>query len=622
MELPKEQEFEILPADKHAAQAIDIDVTMDHSDNPQGVDATIVVAPDGLGSSQGTESPRDKEKSKGPATFPRKSQNLLGEASIEQNLSMNLDVVGDDVDRSAEELYKDSQVDVTENTRKLEQIEEIVVSGGSPAKDSDISPEGDVSEEVDSSVAEHSRHASEAVSIASEGTMVLSNKAPKMVKALDDVNGICKGDILISLVHCKESDGSGSPKGSVQIRDAVWRMRAMRRRFACIEIGQIPSKSTSLTDSPSKVSPTRNGRRSLPVDVDNMRVVDSMAQTRALEEGVVDHLHHDEFEDAIDLCKEIVSAYEDSFKQKEQHRSEEGNGRNSRLDSKPFFGNALHNMGIIYLLKQNYKRALSCFEGAAENRQPNDETPNSDYLTTLVKISLCNYALEDFSKAHKGLESCLESAKGYCKTITDFVQVAEILNNLGCLYFMCSQPETAARLFKESLDVQQSLLSHSLYGGSVLAGNASTLNMSVTRGNMAFLCMCANDHASAIFGLERALAAQQALLFDEHETLIGTMDHLAAANVLGGNKDKAISMLERMLRAQIHAYGSSDRRCDNTRSKIRMVMSKIGSRSGAELSTFIETINRQSPVVKQQAQPKSGKPRLLQKLSSSLRKKQ
>ena len=415
----------------------------------------------------------------------------------------------------------------------------------------------------------------EARSIASMGTEVQSNKAAVLVKSLDDVNGICKGDIMLSLVHAKGADAKSSASGGTQIRNAVWRMRIMRRCFTLRETGQLSSEATTPTRAvKGKRNSLARSRSSLPVDVDNMRVVGVMNQTRALEDNAIDHLRHDEFAGALELYDDIFYAYQEAFKQREWNCQNETDKDDQVLSMQPYLGNALHNMGVVHFLNQDYTEALSCFEKAAERRRSPDGTPNSDELTTLVKIALCHCANDQFSKAHNALEVCLESAKGYCKTITDFIQIAEILNNLGCLSFMGGQSETSMQMFIESLGVQQAVLSHSLYGGSVLAGHSTNLNMSITRANVAFLKMCSNDHVSAIISFEAALSTQQMLLYDAHETLVGTMDHLAAANLLGGNKEKAANMLERMLRAEIKVYGIDDPRCENTRNKIRLVNTK------------------------------------------------
>ena len=404
----------------------------------------------------------------------------------------------------------------------------------------------------------------EATSIASMRTEILSNKAPPLVKSLDDVNGICKGDAFFSLIHTKDAVATDPINGSAQVYNAVWRVRVMRRCFTMRETGELSGDPTSYGISTLKNRPAiARARASLPVDVDNMRVVGALSQTRVLEENAIDHLRFDEFDDALELYDDILYAYKEAFK----HRIENECGD---FSVNRYIGNALHNMGIVNFLNQKYKEALSCFEKAVVKRKSTDGVPNSDELTTLVKIALCDCALGNFAKAHSGLEQCLESSKGHCKTITDFIQISEILNNLGCLSFMGGDSETAMQMFVESLSVQQAVLSHSLYSGSVLAGHSTNLSMSVTRANVAFLKMCSKDYVGAILAFESALITQQMLLYDAHETVVSTMEHLAASNQLCGNTEKAVNMLERILRALIQAHGPDDARCEIVRLKMGM----------------------------------------------------
>ena len=64
------------------------------------------------------------------------------------------------------------------------------------------------------------------------------------------------------------------------------------------------------------------------------------------------------------------------------------------------------------------------------------------------------------------------------------------------------------------------------------------------------------------------------ILSDFHDTLICTMDHLAVSNLLAKQKEEAIKMLGRMLRAQLAAHGPVDQRCILTLSKLQLVQTE------------------------------------------------
>ena len=107
--------------------------------------------------------------------------------------------------------------------------------------------------------------------------------------------------------------------------------------------------------------------------------------------------------------------------------------------------------------------------------------------------------------AHAELEQALSLSKSNCKGVTDFMQVAEVLNNLGVLTFLCGDPGKSLKLFQESLQFQHAIISHSLYDSFVLAAHGTTLNVSVTRGNIGFVKMVQKEFSAALVAFESAL---------------------------------------------------------------------------------------------------------------------
>lgn len=156
-----------------------------------------------------------------------------------------------------------------------------------------------------------------------------------------------------------------------------------------------------------------------------------------------------------------------------------------------------------------------------------------------MKLAVCRYALNEFAEAHARLEEALFYARKSCISIEDRVQMAEILNNLGCLAYMCGQPTAANSFYRDSMDVQFGALSDSLYGGNATLGQSISLNISITRANIGFIKLVTKDLPVAVTALENALMEQQILLKGAHETIIATMDHLAVANLLYGDLEKA-----------------------------------------------------------------------------------
>lgn len=154
-------------------------------------------------------------------------------------------------------------------------------------------------------------------------------------------------------------------------------------------------------------------------------------------------------------------------------------------------------------------------------------------------MATCRYAINEFAEAHARLEEALVYARRSCITIDDRMLMAEILNNLGCLAYMCGQPVTANSFYRDSMDVQFGVLSDSLYGGNATWGQTISLNISITRANIGFIKLVTKELPVAITALENALMEQQILLKGGHDTIIATMDHLAVANLLYGDQEKA-----------------------------------------------------------------------------------
>ena len=123
----------------------------------------------------------------------------------------------------------------------------------------------------------------------------------------------------------------------------------------------------------------------------------------------------------------------------------------------------------------------------------------------MVKLAVCLFALNDFGTAHAQLENALELARRNATTLEDRMQMAEILNNLGCLTYMCGQPIAASQFFKDSLDVQFEVLSESLYCDDPFTGPSISLNISVTRANIGFVKLVTKDLPVATTALEAAL---------------------------------------------------------------------------------------------------------------------
>ena len=134
----------------------------------------------------------------------------------------------------------------------------------------------------------------------------------------------------------------------------------MRRRS-----GSFPKiRGKRLPGSPAK------GRSSLPVDMDKARVAGGIRNVQSTQEAALGHLKHDEIEEAMELFEDIIFAYYAYFeKSLKEREANPGASNGNTLDFRPYIGVALHNLGILNLLKGEYSAAQSYFKRALDNRK-------------------------------------------------------------------------------------------------------------------------------------------------------------------------------------------------------------------------------------------------------------
>jgi hypothetical protein len=120
-------------------------------------------------------------------------------------------------------------------------------------------------------------------------------------------------------------------------------------------------------------------------------------------------------------------------------------------------------------------------------------------------MAMCLFALEDFPNAHSSLEQAARLSKDNCSSLADHCQFGEVLNNLGCLCFMCGEMEAAAQLFRESNEYLSVIAEKSLYTGSKYSCHAVSLNLSITKANIGLLALGTSSVSNSVKELESAV---------------------------------------------------------------------------------------------------------------------
>ena len=186
-----------------------------------------------------------------------------------------------------------------------------------------------------------------------------AGEVPKMLISMDSFDGIASGDIFLSLLS--ENTGRDSTSTAAtwadRVHGAIWRARRMRKSNM---------QATLETQQPQPI--VRGGSQTI----------------ESLQKAALMHLKRNEIDDAINIVEGIVFAYYSYFERSLNLREKNpalatGNGA---IDFKPYIGMALHNLGVLNLLKGDYDEALSYFARAVENRKSNLGEDHPHYIVS------------------------------------------------------------------------------------------------------------------------------------------------------------------------------------------------------------------------------------------------
>ena len=113
--------------------------------------------------------------------------------------------------------------------------------------------------------------------------------------------------------------------------------------------------------------------------------------------------------------------------------------------------------------------------------------------------------MEDYTEAYSDLKEALSLSRKITKSLSDYRQLAEILNNLGCLSYMGGELEKAMQFLREANTIQAIASENSLYIGSKFSSQSIALNASVTNGNIGFISLLLQEVTESVTTLESAM---------------------------------------------------------------------------------------------------------------------
>lgn len=204
----------------------------------------------------------------------------------------------------------------------------------------------------------------------------------------------------------------------------------------------------------------------------------------------------------------------------------------------PLVVSTIHNLGIVYVLKGNYNKALSYCQKALNIRKKVMGANHPDVVSSLCELGIICYGRENFNQALDAFRQALHIA---CHTENynhRDCEVASILNNIGCVQFSMGKLIASIATFEESLNIQRNLM------GSVTSDNATSMlfNMSITLCNAGISAAKHHQLEVASSLVEESLLVQQSILPDESRFVKATS--LTLSNFLGEDDEKSITFTD------------------------------------------------------------------------------
>jgi tetratricopeptide (TPR) repeat protein len=215
---------------------------------------------------------------------------------------------------------------------------------------------------------------------------------------------------------------------------------------------------------------TPRKRISIPVDVDQDAVIDAEFYLKGISEQAIDHLEHDETEEALELFRSVLSSHIEKY----------GNFHH-------LVGTANHNLGLVHMYAQDYAQAVTSFQEAVATRGAalGDEHPAvAASLAFIGMIYLVQRdperALETFTRVLK----LVRRAFGH-----QHIQAARSLNNIAVAQYEHGIYGDAFRTMEEADGILRQLLRTSLSKIGTPFNQRKTIELAIsnTLCNLGFL---------------------------------------------------------------------------------------------------------------------------------------
>ncbi len=206
-------------------------------------------------------------------------------------------------------------------------------------------------------------------------------------------------------------------------------------------------------------------------------------------------------------------------------------------------GTTLHNIGMVYLCKGDYSKALECFDQAVEERTSNLPKSHPDTVVSMVWKGSVLFALKRFEEAISTFEDALPLIP------KDHIVAGKVRNNLGVIYYHLNDFSLAMKEFTASLEIQRTWLDTSARREPFVHGAASTLS------NMGRIYLEQGSPHLACEVYEEALLLQSTIFRKDNEDVMQSLMNLSIAHARAGHSKKALHILHGCVRSTNQRYG-------------------------------------------------------------------
>eukprot|EP00557_Chaetoceros_sp_GSL56_P003376 CAMPEP_0176502158 /NCGR_PEP_ID=MMETSP0200_2-20121128/14594_1 /TAXON_ID=947934 /ORGANISM="Chaetoceros sp., Strain GSL56" /LENGTH=612 /DNA_ID=CAMNT_0017901191 /DNA_START=282 /DNA_END=2120 /DNA_ORIENTATION=- len=209
---------------------------------------------------------------------------------------------------------------------------------------------------------------------------------------------------------------------------------------------------------------------------------------------------------------------------------------------------ALQNLSIVHQRAGNLEEGLDCIETAIKIRKRKLGKYHMKVADALAEMGLILMAREEYEDSLEIMSEALAICERELSRLPDEecdkvnLQIAKILNDMGCVSFEYGEKYDAKDAFQQSLSVQKDC--YEFNGFTSMPGFLAT---STTICNQGIVAIANADYETAIEKLEDALKIQRNVLEPTSVTIMTTMEHLAYAYLKYGGLDKSLEQYQIIL---------------------------------------------------------------------------